>query len=324
MLKNKKFLAFVLAFAMVLVLASCGNNKPAPRTYVADGEYTAFTIEGVTKPEVTSATVTIKNDKLVAVKFNTTQSNTLKNEDGSTKGYEFKAQSKQELGYAYHMHYKTYTGSLAEGEAASEEGYKAWLKANNKLEWFEQVAIIADAIVANGVESIELADGKFANLAGVTIKDNSYVALAAEAIANAKAGKKVAYATHEDDLIIATANVNAEGKLSNIVIDTVQGQFSNGAWSFKAQSKQELGYGYHMHYRSYTGSLAEGETASEEGYKAWLKANNKLEWHEQAALIVSAWEANHNLTATEGKFPNVAGVTIADNQYITVLNGLLK
>ena len=323
MLKNKTFLLIVLCFAMLLGLASC--QQPKKRTYAADGQYVAYSIEGATKPEVTFVTVTIKDDKLVDVDINTIQSNTLTNAEGATTGYEFKAQSKKELGYEYKMHYRTYTSSLAEGEEASMEGYKQWLKDNDKKEWHEQAEIVEAEILANGTAGITVDEkGYFNNLAGVTVKDSHYLQLADEAIANAKAGKKVAIATHEDDLIIATAKVNAKGELSEILLDTVQGQFKEGAWSFKAQSKQELGYGYHMHYRSYTGSLAEGEEASEEGYKAWLEENEKLEWHEQAALIVKAWEANHSLVATEGEFPTVAGVTIADNCYIQVLNGLLK
>lgn len=324
MLKNKRFSLIVLCFAMLLALVSC--QRPAkPRTYVADGQYLAYSIEGATKPEVTFVTVTIKNDELVDVDINTIQSNTLTNAEGSTTGYEFKAESKKELGYAYHMHYRSYTGSLEDASTATEEGYKAWLKENNKLEWFEQAELIEKAILANGVDSIQIsAEGNFENVAGVTVTDHHYVALAKEAIANAKAGKKVAIATHEDDLIIATANVDKDGKLSNVLLDTIQGQFSEGAWSFKAQSKQELGFGYHMHYRSYTSSLEDASTATEEGYKTWLKENDKLEWVEQAALICEAWSANNSLTPTDGKFPTVAGVTISDNQYIEVLNGLLK
>ena len=312
---KKSFLLIVLCFAMLFTLASCKKD----RTYAADGQYLAYSIEGATKPEVTFVTVTIKDDKLVDVDINTIQSNTLKNAEGATTGYEFKAESKKELGYKYYMFP---AAGLDKNSPTFEADYKAWLAANGKKEWFEQVEIIEAEILANGTAGIVVNEsGKFENLAGVTVSDHHYVALAEQAIANAKAGKKVAIATHDDDLVIATADVNEKGELSNVLLDTVQGQFSNGAWSFKAQSKQQLGYKYYMFPAA---GLDKNSASFEADYKAWLAANGKKEWFEQAALIVSAWEANHSLVPTNGKFPNVAGVTISDNCYIEVLNGLLK
>lgn len=324
----KKIITFALMFLMLFTVVGCKKDEPkeepkpeVQRTYVADGEYTAYTLaEG--KCELTTATVTIKDDKISKVYLNVVQSAATKNEAGETTGYAFNAQSKKELGYAYHMHFNGYKASLEDASTATDEGYAAWLEANGKLEWFQQAELIEAYIVANGVDAIQVTEGKFANIAGVTIKD-AYLATVKAAIANAKAGIKTAVTTAEDDVTVATAKVAKDGSLSEVKLDVFQGSFKEGAFSWQA-GKQEKGYGYHMHYRSYTGSLEDATTATEEGYKEWLKANNKLEWFEQAELIVAAWVANHSVNQNEaGKF-DIAGVTIKNGGYITVLNGLLK
>ena len=315
----KKFLTFALMLLMLFNLASCKKddkddnkgNEEVQRTYVVDGQYTAYSInKEATKPEVTLVTVTIKDDKISAVNIDTIQGSV------TADGAAFNAQSKKELGYGYHMHWYSY--QPAEGEEKTEEGYKAWLKANNKLEWHEQMALVEAQIVANGVAGVTVADGKFTNVAGVSVSAYDYLDLAAEAIQMAKDGKKQAVIAREDDLVVASANVDKDGKLSNVVLDEITGSFNktDATWAW-GHAKQELGYGYHMHWYSY--QPAEGEEKTEEGYAAWLKANNKLEWVDQAKLIVEAWVANGSV-----EYANIAGVTVANHDYLAVLNQLKK
>jgi hypothetical protein len=61
--------------------------------------------------------------------------------DNDTGVFAWRDQTKQELGYAYRMQ--------GQGEL-SEADYIQWLEDNNKLEWFEQVALITDDIIENG------------------------------------------------------------------------------------------------------------------------------------------------------------------------------
>lgn len=169
--KMKKFLTFALMLLMLFNLASCKKddkddnkgNEEVQRTYVVDGQYTAYSInKEATKPEVTLVTVTIKDDKISAVNIDTIQGSV------TADGAAFNAQSKKELGYGYHMHWYSY--QPAEGEEKTEEGYAAWLKANNKLEWVDQAKLIVEAWVANS--SVE-----YANIAGVTVANHDYLAV---------------------------------------------------------------------------------------------------------------------------------------------------
>lgn len=321
----KKFLTICIALIAVMSLASCKKDpKPAERTYVADGDYTAFKAEVYSgAPMVTSVTVTIKDDKIEKYYINCTQGKALTKSDNGevVLTAEFNEKSKKELGYEYHMHY--YIGYAPTDETPTEAEYIAWLKSNNKLEWFEQAARIEAAWLANGVDSVTVdAKSVINNVTGVTIKDGGYIALAKEAVDNAKAGKVQYYAVYQDDVIWASGKVNKDGGLSEVVIDTLQGAADRSgvaAWKFNAKSKQQLGYGYQMFYSGYK---AEDTTPTEAEYIEWLKANNKLEWFEQAALIVKAYQANGSSILANGEFASVAGVTISDNNYIKVLAGL--
>lgn len=76
----------------------------------------------------------------------------------------FREQTKQELGYAYRMHGQ---------RDLSEADYIQWLEDNNKLEWFEQVALITDDIIANGWRTTASTEVP----AGVSISTDGYYTL---------------------------------------------------------------------------------------------------------------------------------------------------
>ncbi len=85
------------------------------------------------------------------------------------KDFAWNAKTKQELGYFYGMHFPAAgTGPI---NAGNLETYKTWLKDNNKLEWFEQVALITDDIIKNGKDST------VDETAGVTITTTNYYKL---------------------------------------------------------------------------------------------------------------------------------------------------
>ena len=286
------------------------------RVYKADGTYLAYDfVTGKGSPEMVFVKVVIRNDEIVNIIIDTIQGT-----DGK-----FNAQSKRELGYDYKMHYYTYAG-LVGYENATMEGYKAWLKENNKLEWFEQMDVLADYILKNGVDSVVVNENdKFENIAGVTVSNYGYVDLVKEAIQNAKDGKLIALTPTGADLVIATGYVSSNGELEEVVLDMLQGKVDSASNNFvwNELTKNELGYDYKMHYYTYAGIVGY-ENATMEGYIDWLKQNNKLEWFEQAELIVDAWLKDSSLSTNNGKFDTVAGVTISDALYLETLNKLLE
>jgi len=75
--------------------------------------------------------------------------------------FAWKEKTKQQLGYYYGMH-APQAGTMPV-TAENLETYKAYLEEENKLEWFEQVAIITDDVIKNGKDS------KVDKTAGVTI-----------------------------------------------------------------------------------------------------------------------------------------------------------
>ena len=83
---------------------------------------------------------------------------TTSQEDGT---FVWRELSKQDLAYAYRMHGQ---------RDLTETAYIQWLADNNKLEWFEQVALITDDIVENGWSTNASADVP----AGVSITTDGY------------------------------------------------------------------------------------------------------------------------------------------------------
>ena len=308
----KKILSLFLVLVAVLSLVAC-KKDPEPRTYMADGEYTAYVAhDNDGALQVTWVTVKIENDEIKSFFIDQLQS----------KEGQWNAQTKKELGYKYGMHQYTagiYT-PLVGADEATIETYKAWLVENDKLEWFEQANLIETHFLTT-LDVTTAEDGTIQGISNVTIADNQYIALAKQAVENAKAGIVNVFKANMYDgamnLVSASAKINAEGKLSEVKIDELQ--TSEGAW--KAQTKQQLGYKYGMH--QYTAGiytpLAGADEATIETYKTWLVENNKLEWFQQVDALAAAWLNGANVSDIK----TVSGVTINDSDYSTVLAALL-
>ena len=286
----KKILSLFLALVAVLSLVSC--KKEEPRTYVVDGEFTAYVAhDNYGSLQLTWVTVTIENDEIKSYYIDQLQ---------STNG-QWNEKTKKELGYAYRMHGQ---------RDLSEADYKAYLKENDKLEWFEQAKLIEDHFLTT-LEVTTNNEGYIQGITGVTIADNEYISLAKKAVENAKAGIVNVFDANmygtDLNLTSATAKVNAEGKITEVKIDELQSK--EGNWL--EQTKQQKGYAYRMHGQ---------RDLSEADYKAYLKENSKLEWFEQVDALAAAWLGGANVS----NISSVTGVTISDSGYSKVLAALLS
>ena len=338
----KKFLLLLVVSFSVLVLVGCG---PKERTYKADGVYTAFTKEKTSGggPQVTFVSVTIKKDKIESFYIDCVQSFSLKNTEQVVTGWSFNEKSKKDLGYLYGMHNNNNTevGYTKQDltTTAGLNAYKAYLESTGKKEWFEQAALIEDHFKNVAVSLTVDADKYITNVAGVTIKDGGYSSLAASAVQNAKDGVTYVLTTSADDIYWVKAEVDAKGKFTSLELNTLQGQFSDGTFSWRDKNKQELGYEYGMHnkddnsvsYTRQTLTTAEGLNA----YKAYLTQTGKKEWFEQANIITDYVLAN-GLTGytiitegtTKGKLNQdqtndaLSGVTVTVDHYFHVIEEL--
>jgi hypothetical protein len=293
--------------------------KNPTRTYKHDGVYTAFSYSlNYGAPQIVSVSVIIENDQIAGFFIDTLQSTAVqKDDDGNATKFEFNAKTKKQLGYDYYMFSES--GAKVDG-VLDVEAYKAWLAANGKKEWFEQANVLEQYMLENGVEAVELDGEKTTNVTGVTVTVKDYVDLAKEAVQNAKDGKLVAVTGHGSDIVWATAKVDRYGKVTDYVIDQLQGKVVDGAYVFNEKSKQQLGYDYYMFPAS--GKKVDG-VLDVEGYKEWLAENGKKEWFEQVAILCDEFEANgiYNMALdASGKYITVSGVTIVDNKYIQVLS----
>ena len=92
-------------------------------------------------------------------------------------------------------------------------------------------------------------------------------------------------------------------------------------FAFNEKSKKELGYYYGMHNTNNAAlSYTRQDLTTQAGYDAYLAflaANDKKEWFEQAAIIEAHFLANGpELQVNEEKYiQNLAGVTVADGNY---------
>ena len=293
--------------------------KNPTRTYKHDGVYTAFSYSlNRGAPQIVSVSVIIENDQIAGFFIDTLQSTAVqKDEDGKATKFEFNAKTKKQLGYEYYMF--PASGAKVDG-VLDVEAYKAWLAENGKKEWFEQANVLEQYMLENGVEAVELDGEKTTNVTGVTVTVKDYVDLAKEAVQNAKDGKLVAVTGHGSDIVWATAKVDRYGKVTDYVIDQLQGKVVDGAYVFNEKSKQQLGYDYYMFPAS--GKKVDG-VLDVEGYKEWLAENGKKEWFEQVAILCAEFEAKgiYNMALdASGKYITVSGVTIVDNKYIQVLS----
>ena len=173
----KRFFAMIFVFVAALALVACKGGEK----FDVDGEFTAFEVtEHGGAPMVTSVTVTIKNGKISKFYIDALQGSAVKEGEVIT-AVNWNEKTKQELGFEYRMHYLDYQATLEEGDEGTIEGYKAWLKDNNELEWFEQVAKISADVVATQ-KSTAPADA----IAGVTVVTDTYYELIANAFAAVK------------------------------------------------------------------------------------------------------------------------------------------
>ncbi len=291
----KKILSIFLALVAVLSLVSC-KKDPEPRTYVADGKYTAFVAhDNSGSPQLTWVTVTIENDEIKSFYIDQLQ--------GAKDAW--KEKTKKELGFGYRMHGQW---------GLSEDEYIEYLDENDLLEWHEQ----ADLIEKHFLTTLDVttdSKGKIQGISGVTIADNQYIALAKQAVENAKAGIVNTFVANTYsglvNLTSAQAKINAEGKITEVKIDELQSAVAEEVWNWKTQTKQQLGFAYRMHGQW---------TLSEEEYKTYLTENEKLEWFQQVDALAAAWLGGANVSDIK----TVSGVSIADSGYSAVLAALLS
>ena len=313
---KKLLLVFVALFA-VAGLAACDpteatTEEPVERTYKADGVYTAFSNETTNAggPQMTWVSVTIENDEITEIFIDCIQSAAVKDAEEVTTGFAFNASSKKELGYAYRMHGQ---------RSLSEADYIQWLRDNDKLEWFEQAELIEAFMLENGPAAVTKDAQTFIdNIASVSIKDGNYTVLAAQAIQNAIDGVTYVVTTSGMDIVWVKAEVNEEGVFTSLELNTLQGRFAEGAFFWRDQNKQELGYAYRMHRQN---------ALSEADYIEWLRDNDKLEWHEQAAVITDYVLENGvaGLAMDAANKPTTDGlstVTIVVHKYFAVIQEL--
>ena len=310
----KKLLMFLFAAFLMTGIAACnGEETTVERTYAADGEYTAFLINTHYNgtPMMTSVTVTIENDEITEFDIDALQANS---------AFEWNAETKKELGYAYRMHGQ---------RELSEADYITWLADNDKLEWFEQAEILEAEWVENGIDSVTVTDGEFESLADVTISDGHYTELAEEAVQNAIDGKVIAFEatmSHgKPQVTWVEIQLDENGDMEDITIDVLQSSITQTAgadtpeddtddtfeFAWNEETKQELGYAYRMHGQ---------RELSEADYITWLADNDKLEWFEQAEIIQNEWLENgvDSITTVEGEFESLADVSISDGGYVAL------
>lgn len=326
MFKFKKALLLLVLAVVAVVGTAC-----KARTYKADGVFTAFLPE-IHKdgPQVTSVSVTIKNDKIEKFFIDCVQNTKTVADDKVT--YAFNAKTKKELGYLYGMHNTPAEGYTPQ-DLTTEAGlaaYKKHLADNNLKEWFEQAELVEKALVEKGVDGVTKNDKTVIdNVAGVTIKDGNYTTLAKEAVKLAKEGKTNVFLTSGTNIVWVTAEVDAKGKFTSLQLNTLQGSVQEGKFVWNEKNKQELGYLYGMHNPREGGFDLKTDQGLAD-YKKHLEENNKLEWFQQANLITDFVLANGVDALKVGTDNKVSGVdalakvTIKVNDYHKVLTELYK
>lgn len=307
-------LLFLVVFASV-ALFGCSQGE-----FKVDGEFMAFETSVHTNGamQVTMVSVIIENGEIVGYNIDARQGTRTQTagadtaEDTSDDAYSFawNAKTKKQLGDAYNM--VTYGGAVAE--------------------WYVQAGRIEAAMLANGVDSIttNAETHVIDNVAGVTIKDGGYLALAAEAVELAKQGKFQSIVCSGTDLYIASMVV-AKGEVTELTLDTLQKKSAladKKVFEWNDKTKQALGNDYGMKGKGAAYTFANGVwTASE-------TAKSANEWFEQANLITNYVLETGNvygLRSIGGRGISVdgativdglAGVTVKTDTYIDVLTSL--
>lgn len=328
----KKVLSvFVL---VLLILGVVGCDKKEERTYKADGVYMAYEVGTSTQdvlnadgtvfklgegdaeqsfkavvPTITFVEVTIANDKIIEYNIDERQSKVYvgsTNEDGSIKGLniKFNDKTKKQLGWEYNMNF----ASVTDGE---------WFLAATKLQdsWLELEEPAA--------------------LASLTMNQDKYVKLAKDAIKNAKDGKAQAISRsfqnareHYDyDFAFATADVDENGKLSNVRFDALSFGYNRNTFGEKlntANNTYEFTWNEETKYENY-GPMSGG--------KLWQDQIDALEeyiadngWYYDlysTSTAANAHKGVHVIKDGEKEVPEaLASVTIEARGEITLLNTL--
>ena len=285
----KKLIAFFFVALLALSLAACKE-----REYPVDGVFLGYEVTvSRNAPQVTFVTVTVEDGEITAYDIDVRQG--VRTNTGTTEApnytFAWNAKTKKELGDDYGM------------KDSSEIG----------KEWWEQAEAIEAFWLENGVDAMTKNAETTAidNITCVSIKD-AYTVAANLALANAKAGKFVSLYCSGSDLYTAEMTLTSKGKIDTLVLDVLQATKDKVAGTFvwKDQTKQELGYAYGMHKTA-------SATTTEAEYIAWLEANDKLEWFEQANLITADIIANGWSTTAAENVP--AGVSISTAGYYAVL-----
>ncbi len=293
----KKVFTLLLAVVVSIILVGCNNSE-----FQVDGKFTAYEVSVHSNaPQVTYVTVTIEKGEIVDYDIDVRQG--VDTETDSVYTYSWNELTKKELANDYNM--KTYGTKydLVDGEWVEVEGESP------EYEWYEQANLVEAYLLENGVEAVEEVDGRFSNIAGVTIKNSSYTALAAEAVELAKQGKFQAILCAADDLYIASMMYDKDGNISELTLDVLQGNPSGETFAWKEMTKQELGDNYGMKGLGSAYDYTGGE---------WVESDEKtaLEWYEQANLITNYIEANgfdENLEALAGRGGTIDGTTLIDD-----------
>jgi major membrane immunogen (membrane-anchored lipoprotein) len=293
----KKMLVLLSIAVVALSLSACNSSD-----YKVDGTFTAYSVEVHSyAPMVTTVSVTIKDgdiesyyiDARQGARVQTAGIDTPDDDSDDTYSFAWNSQTKKELGDDYHM--VEYGGAIAE--------------------WYEQAESIEAYFLANGVEDVPTITNEegeyFDGIAGVTMKNGSYIELAQEALELAKEGKFQAVLCADDDLYSASMIVDKKGNFSELELDVLQGKPDGAEFAWNSKTKQELQFEYGMKDSPYASGLTytNGE---------WVETGNAptLEWFEQAALITdyiteNGW--NSSLDALDSRGGTIDGTSLVDD-----------
>ena len=111
---------------------------------------------------------------------------------------------------------------------------------------------------------------------------------------------------------------NAEGTFTWIHTD---GSQRTGYATTKMSLGDGDGWGYNMFWSSYA---ATDDTPTMDEYKAWLVANNKLEWVQQVQLIIDQVIEAQGIPMENNSVDVVSGATITVDDYYSVIADLLE
>ncbi|MCK4551652.1 MAG: hypothetical protein KAU02_01955 [Tenericutes bacterium] len=293
----KKVFVLLIAVFVSIILVGCSNSE-----FIVDGDFTAYEVTVHSNaPQVTYVTVTIEDGQIVGYNIDVRQGS--ETEVDSQYTYAWNELTKKELADDYNMKLFGTKYELVEG---------TWVEQTDEKpdnEWYEQANLVEAYLLENGIDSIEIVDERFSNVAGVTIKDSSYTALAAEALNLAKAGKFQAILCAYGDFYIASMNYDKDGNISNLELDVLQADPDGETFVWNEKTKQELASDYGMEGIGAAYEFVGGE---------WVASDEKtsLEWYEQANLITDYIEVNgfdEDLQALAGRGGTIDGTTLLDD-----------